>query len=315
MSISPSLARFLRQQIVYLAVGLLTTAVFWSIGLPINPATAMLYSFCLGNLMMPVIERVHCAYGQRPFPINWLILLLAIVLLTPPVYIISSVVVWLLAPPAPQSLLHLILVGWKLPCLLVFVVAIVSILFSETKEQLERQNVELQRSIDQSAAQLVMQDQELQRAREIQQSLLLKNIPQLPGCKIATTWHPARMVGGDYFDVLQISEYRIAICIADVVGKGVSAALLMANVQAAVRAFATTSESPASLCRRVNHVLCENLASGKFVTFFYGVLDEGKYTFEYCDAGHPYPLLVSQGFRATALCRRRGAGRVSRGSV
>lgn len=72
-----------------------------------------------------------------------------------------------------------------------------------------------------------------------------------------------------------------------------SAALLMANVQATVRAFARDSESPAAVCRKVNQVLCDNLAPGKFVTFFYGVLDGNTRTFHYCNAGHPYPVFVS----------------------
>jgi sigma-B regulation protein RsbU (phosphoserine phosphatase) len=103
------------------------------------------------------------------------------------------------------------------------------------------------------------------------------------------------MVGGDYFDVVRLGEKRLAICIADVVGKGVSAALLMANVQATVRAFARDSESPAGLCSRVNSVLCGNIATEKFVTFFYGVLDAGARTLQYCNAGHPSPILVSSG--------------------
>ena len=96
-----------------------------------------------------------------------------------------------------------------------------------------------------------------------------------------------------YFDVLTIGDNKLAICIADVVGKGVPAALLMASVQATVRAFARDSVSPAWVCSRVNSVLCGNIATDKFVTFFYGVLDADARTFQYCDAGHPYPVLVS----------------------
>jgi sigma-B regulation protein RsbU (phosphoserine phosphatase) len=167
------------------------------------------------------------------------------------------------------------------------------VLYNETKDRLERRNVELQRSVELSTARLEMQEQELQRAREIQQSLLPKDIPQLSGFEVATAWQPARVVGGDYFDVLRLGKNRLAICIADVVGKGVSAALLMANVQAAVRAFARDSESPAWVCSRVNSVLCGNIATEKFVTFFYGVLDGEKRTLQYCNAGHPSPILVS----------------------
>jgi len=163
----------------------------------------------------------------------------------------------------------------------------------ETKERLERRNSELQRSVELNAAQIEQQEQELERAREIQQSLLPTDIPQIAGFEVATAWQPARVVGGDYFDVLRLGANRLAICIADVSGKGVSAALLMANVQATVRAFARDTESPARVCSRVNSVLCGNIATGKFVTFFYAVLDGERRTLEYCNAGHPHPVVVS----------------------
>ena len=92
-------------------------------------------------------------------------------------------------------------------------------------------------------AQRELQVQELESAREIQQSLLPKQIPQITGFEITGAGEPPRVVGGDYFDVIRLSESKIAICIADVVGKSVSAALLMANVEATVRAFATDSSS------------------------------------------------------------------------
>jgi sigma-B regulation protein RsbU (phosphoserine phosphatase) len=216
-----------------------------------------------------------------------------LVVLTPPVYLISSVIVWRLAPPAPESLRHLIKTGWKFPSLVILVFSVVWFLYIETKDRLERRNRELQRSIELGAARLEMQEQELERAREIQESLLPKEIPQLPGFEVATAWRPARMVGGDYFDVLKLGEKRLAIIIADVVGKGVSAALLMANVQATVRAFAHDSGSPAQMCSRVNSVLCGNIGPEKFVTFFCGILDADQRTLQYCNAGHPSPILVS----------------------
>jgi sigma-B regulation protein RsbU (phosphoserine phosphatase) len=290
---SPSLVRFIQRQVLYLSVAAVVAAIFWAIGQQVNPATVVLYSLCFGNLATPPLVRVRRKFSGRPVPYKWLAFLAALVVLTPPVYVVSSVIVWRLAPPYPQSLSHLITTGWKFPSLVLIVFGFLWFLFIETKQRLERRNIELQGSVELGATRIEMQEQELQRAREIQQSLLPKDIPQLPGFEIAAAWRPARMVGGDYFDVVRLGEKRLAICIADVVGKGVSAALLMANVQATVRAFACDSESPARLCGRVNSVLCGNIAAEKFVTFFYGVLDADKRTLQYCNAGHPSPLLVS----------------------
>jgi sigma-B regulation protein RsbU (phosphoserine phosphatase) len=290
---SASLVRFLRSQALYLSVAAVVAAVFWAVGQQINPATVVLYSLCFGNLLTPPLHRVRCKLAGRPVFYKSLVFLAALVVLTPPVYLISSVVVWRLAPPSPQSLWHLITTGWKFPPLVILVFGTSWFAYNETRERLERRNFELQRSVELGAARLEMQEQELERAREIQESLLPKDIPQLPGFEVATAWRPARMVGGDYFDVLRLGENRLGICIADVVGKGVSAALLMANVQATVRAFARDSESPAGVCSRVNSVLCGNIAAEKFVTFFYGVLDADKRTLQYCNAGHPAPILVS----------------------
>jgi sigma-B regulation protein RsbU (phosphoserine phosphatase) len=306
MSPNPSILQFLQLQGIYLGVGAIGTAVFWAIGQKINPATVVVYSLCIGNLITPMMNRVRCEYGRRSFPYNWLIFLAALTVLTIPVFLIASVVVWRIAPPFPQSLEHLVRTGWKFPSLIIFVFGVISVLFDDAKERLRERNAELQQSAAESAAQLEKQEQDLQRAREIQESLLPKEIPQLPGFEIATAWSPARMVGGDYFDVVRLGKNRLAICIADVVGKGVSAALLMANVQALVRAFARDSESPAGMCNRVNGVLCGNIAADKFVTFFYGILDADKQTFEYCSAGHPSPVLVS----ADSNLRLRGSGAV-----
>jgi sigma-B regulation protein RsbU (phosphoserine phosphatase) len=203
--------------------------------------------------------------------------------------------VWLIAPPALFTLSSLILSGWKFPFVITFAIGVPSFLYSTTQERLEQRNVELQHSVERGAARLEMQDQELERAREIQQSLLPSKLPQIPGFEVAGAWQPASTVGGDYYDVLRLGDHRLGICIADVVGKGVSAALLMANVQAAVHAFASDAESPAQLCGKVNRLLHDNIATGKFVTFLYGVLDGETRTFRHCNAGHPYPILLSDG--------------------
>jgi sigma-B regulation protein RsbU (phosphoserine phosphatase) len=290
------LGRFLQQQSLYLAVSAILTAVFWSTGQPINPATIITYSLLFGNLVAPTMDKLRPIYWQRSFPYNWILFLLILLVVLPPVYVITTSIVWVLVPPAPpQTLWHLISTGWRLPILVIFVYCVISFIYRQTSDRLKQRNLELQRTVELGSAKLEMQEQELKRAREIQQSLLPKEIPQLAGFEIAAAWRPALAVSGDYFDVFKLGDNKLGICIADVAGKGVSAALLMANVQAAVRAFANETEQPAALCSKVNQLLCGNIASGKFVTFLYGTLDRSGRTLRYCNAGHLPPIFVSQG--------------------
>ena len=239
-------------------------------------------------------RKVRFPLCEQAVPLQPLIFLPLLLVLTAPVYLITSVVVWLIALPAGLTLSSLIAVGWKFSFVVTLAFGIPSFLYHSTKEHLERRNVELQQKVEHGTARLEMQDAELQRAREIQQSLLPRNIPQIPGFEIAGAWQPASMVSGDYYDVLPLGGHKLGICIADVAGRGISAALLMSNVQAAVRAYANESQSPAQVCGQVNRLLCENVATGKFVTFLYGILDGDARSFQYCNAGHLYPILVSR---------------------
>jgi len=140
-------------------------------------------------------------------------------------------------------------------------------------------------------AQLQLQEREMSEARRIQQKLLPATLPQIAGCSIAASWQPAAGVGGDCYDALAFGESRVAISIADVVGKGIPAALLMSNLQAAVRAFASDGVTPADLCHQVNRILCGNIAEGRFISFFYSVVDTTARTLAYANAGH-YPAVV-----------------------
>ena len=291
---SKALATFFRVQGIYLFIALVVGAIFWATGQHINPFTVILYSLCIGNFLSPPVQWLHVLY-EKPFPYDLLIFLAVLCGVMLPVYALSSVIVWWIAPPTPQSLWHLISTGWRLPFVIVAVYGAINFLYNRTRGRLERRNVELQRMVQAGAARLEVQDEELQRAREIQESLLPKEIPQLAGFEVASAWQPARAVGGDYFDVLKLGEDRLAICIADVSGQGVPAALLMANVQASLRASVRDLDSPARVCTIINGMLCESIAADKFVTFFCGVLNAGTRTFRYCNAGHPYPILISGG--------------------
>jgi sigma-B regulation protein RsbU (phosphoserine phosphatase) len=159
-------------------------------------------------------------------------------------------------------------------------------------ERMSLRHRELQAQVQMGRVKEQSHEAELTQAYEIQRHLLPRDTPQIPGFKIACAWQPAKSVSGDYFDVLPLGEGRLGLCIADVSGKGITAALLMANLQASVKAFAPEAGSPAILCAKLNQVLCESVAPGKFVTFFYGVIDAKKKQLCYENAGHCLPVLI-----------------------
>jgi phosphoserine phosphatase RsbU/P len=142
------------------------------------------------------------------------------------------------------------------------------------------------------ASQFHEQEHEIAEARAIQEGFLPKEIPQLAGYEIAAAWQSARVVGGDYFDVLPFDGEMCGLCIADVAGKGLPAALLMSNLQAAVRGLASDTLAPEELCSRLNTLLCRNIASDRFVTLFYAQLDGPSRQLRYVSAGHNPPFVV-----------------------
>lgn len=306
--VSPGLLRWLRQQQLYIGIALAVYAIFWAIepqraGLVVT----LLYSLLLCNLTILAKDKLGVLYAHRPFTTYWLSYLLLLLVFTPVAVVLSTTIIYFVTLSAPRPPLLAVLSGsWKFPFVATVIFGIVAQIYYATKTRLERSNRELQQTVDLEIAQRELQAQELERAREIQQALMPKQIPQIRGFDIAGAWEPARVVGGDYYDVIKLSENKLAICIADVVGKSVSAALLMANVQATVRAFASDAASPAWLCNRVNSVLCNNIASGKFVTLFYGMLDAERRILRYTNAGHLPPILVN-GSRPAVQLENGGA--------
>jgi sigma-B regulation protein RsbU (phosphoserine phosphatase) len=135
------------------------------------------------------------------------------------------------------------------------------------------------------------QQRELDDARLIQRGLLPTIVPQIAGVEVAVSWLPANGVGGDCFDTLGFGTV-LGISIADIAGKGLPAALLMSNLQAAVRAFAQESTPPSGICGSVNRLLCRNMASGRFATFCYARIDPSRRRVVYANAGHNPPLVV-----------------------
>jgi sigma-B regulation protein RsbU (phosphoserine phosphatase) len=136
------------------------------------------------------------------------------------------------------------------------------------------------------------QEREIAEAKAIQEKLLPREIPQMPGYEIASAWQSARLVGGDYFDILPLDEKTLGLCIADVAGKGMPAALLMSNLQAAVRGLSSLSVAPNLLCNRLNSIVYRNTESDRFITFFYAHLQGPARRLTYVNAGHNAPFVV-----------------------
>ena len=144
-------------------------------------------------------------------------------------------------------------------------------------------------------------EEEMRLARKIQANLLPLAPPVLPGYDIACRSVPALSVGGDYYDFIPVNGDRMALCVADVSGKGIPAALLMANLQATIRSQALDGVSPADCVRRSNRLLYRSTEDGRFATCFYGVLDLASGRLDYSNAGHDHPLVLRRGAEEIAL--------------
>lgn len=139
---------------------------------------------------------------------------------------------------------------------------------------------------------LLALEEDLRTARHIQHSLLPKENPKLEGIDIAGLYIPAKQVGGDYYDFIPIDDDHLGIAIADVSGKGTSAALLMANLQACLRGQAVINRSVKDTVTKANLMLSRFMDMGKFITLFYGILNIKNITFTYTNAGHNFPFLL-----------------------
>jgi phosphoserine phosphatase RsbU/P len=139
-------------------------------------------------------------------------------------------------------------------------------------------------------------EEELRIARQIQMSLLPPGPLIVPGLEVAALCVPAREVGGDYYDFLALGEGRVGVLIADVSGKGTSAALYMAELKGLVLALSQIYQSPKDLLIEVNRIISDNLDSRSFITMTYAVIDLNAATLTYARAGHtPLIYLPAQG--------------------
>jgi serine phosphatase RsbU (regulator of sigma subunit) len=134
-------------------------------------------------------------------------------------------------------------------------------------------------------------EQELRMAREIQQALLPKTLPKLPGYDVATYYQPAREVGGDFYDFLELEDGRLGFVVGDATGHGMPAALVMATARSMLHAVAQGSDSPGDVLRRANDPLVMDIPLNMFVTCFFATLEPESGRLLYANAGHDPPYL------------------------
>jgi phosphoserine phosphatase RsbU/P len=142
-------------------------------------------------------------------------------------------------------------------------------------------------------------ENEVEIARGVQQQLFPQSIPHLPGLELAAICRPARSVSGDYYDFIPLGPTRVGIVLADISGKGIFAALLMASVQAALRSTAAleacAGTGTADIVSRLNKHLFRNTSDDRYATLFYAVYDSDSKTLTYTNAGHLPPIFMNDG--------------------
>src|ERR671910_148433 len=148
------------------------------------------------------------------------------------------------------------------------------------RQRLEQERIERERI-----------EQELQVARRIQHASLPREVPNLEGWQISPLYRPAREVGGDFYDFVELHDGRLGLVVGDATGKGVPAALVMASARSMLRAVAQASDSPGDVLRRVNDPLATDIPPNMFVTCFYAILNPESGSLTYANAGHDLPYL------------------------
>ncbi|MEJ2494392.1 MAG: SpoIIE family protein phosphatase [Ignavibacteriaceae bacterium] len=146
--------------------------------------------------------------------------------------------------------------------------------------------------LNQKEQDLIKMEEEFRMAKEIQLNILPKEIPTIDRYDIHAVNISAREVGGDYYDFIKLPGEKLAFCLGDITGKGLPAAMLMANLQATLRGQAFTQNSVKDSIKNANILLFNSTASNRFATVFYGVLNYTNNSVTYCNAGHDAPINI-----------------------
>lgn len=163
---------------------------------------------------------------------------------------------------------------------------------SAAQTALAQEVARLTTAIGRETAQRERVNRELEIAREVQEHLFPQQIPPVPGLDYCGHCRPAREVGGDYYDFLKLPGGRLGIAIGDVSGKGVGAALMMASLEASLRALASVVDDPAELMDRVNSLVYQASSANRYATLFYAQFDPTRRRLSYVNAGHNPPVVL-----------------------
>lgn len=245
---------------------------FWRLlvaGLVASVPIFALSGLFLAPLEIWLAQRPHRMPGRRAGALRTGALALAGVV---GAFVAYAIVVWSLPVAPPVTLLPVLLVTYPLDT------AIVGLAYTLYDEYFHQLRLTTQLA------------QEMRVARKIQQGLFPKQCPQVVGCVLAARCEPARETGGDFYDFIELKDGRVGIVIADVAGKGMPAALLMADARSIWRAEARMGHGPAETLRRANRSLCRDTDTDRFVTLFYAVLDPAARQMCVASGGHPLPL-------------------------
>jgi len=145
--------------------------------------------------------------------------------------------------------------------------------------------------------------EQMRLAGLVQRKMIPQEAPQMPALDISATYIPCFDVGGDFYDFLKVAENRILVVIADVMGKGIPAALMMSCFRGAVRAYAEgqdSTEAISEVVEKLNKTVCAECEAGQFITLFYAMINTENMTITYCSCGHEPTLLIRDG-RVTGL--------------
>jgi sigma-B regulation protein RsbU (phosphoserine phosphatase) len=166
-------------------------------------------------------------------------------------------------------------------------------------------------AIGEEMAQRERLNRELEIAREVQQRLFPQTLPSIPDLDFCGACRPALGVGGDYYDFLALPQGKLGIALGDVSGKGIAAALMMASLQASLRAEASRgTDDLGALIQKVNHLLHDTTAENRYATFFYAQYDPAARRLNYVNAGHNPPMLLRKSDRRTDVIRFEIGGTV-----